>query len=208
MAAKRWRWITCRLGPRILGNWSCNLSRRHRQPGSDQSEMLLHLRRADLNFIPWAYRLMSIPLVVLSTRRRASSEALAFFSFHRCASRKIERRTEARMTTLTERMNHLAPTRRKKVEERTKVLIAEEMCLRDLRRVRKQTQVRVAKELGINQENVSRIERRSDLLLSTLSGYVRAMGGKLSLVAEFPDHPPITLTGIAALGEDNPPLKS
>ena len=48
------------------------------------------------------------------------------------------------MTTLTERMNQLPPTRRKKVEERTKVLIAEEMCLRDLRRARKQTQVRVA----------------------------------------------------------------
>lgn len=112
------------------------------------------------------------------------------------------------MTTLAERMNQLPPTRRKKVEERTKVLIAEEMCLRDLRRARKQTQVRVAKELGINQENVSRIERRSDLLLSTLSGYVQAMGGKLSLVAEFPDRPPIALTGIAALGEDNPPSKS
>ncbi len=55
------------------------------------------------------------------------------------------------------------------------------------------SQVRVAEKLGINQENVSRIEKRSDLLLSTLSGSVEAMGGKLSLVAEFPDRPPITL---------------
>ena len=59
----------------------------------------------------------------------------------------------------------------------------------------------VAARLGINQENVSRLEQRSDLLISTLSGYVEAMGGKLNLVAEFPDRPPITLTGIAALDE-------
>ena len=75
------------------------------------------------------------------------------------------------------------------------------MTLRDLRRARDQTQAQVAETLGINQENVSRLEQRSDLLISTLSGYVEAMGGKLNLVAEFPDRPPITLTGIAALDE-------
>lgn len=73
------------------------------------------------------------------------------------------------------------------------------MTLRDLRKARNQTQARVAKELGINQENVSRLEQRSDLLLSTLSGYVEAMGGKLSLMAEFPDRPPVAIAGIAAL---------
>ena len=112
------------------------------------------------------------------------------------------------MTTLTERLDRLPPARRKKVEERARALIAEEMSLRDLRKARKHTQVRVAKELGINQENVSRIEKRSDLLLSTLSGYVEAMGGTLRLVAEFPDRPPVALTGIAALDKENTPAKS
>ncbi len=112
------------------------------------------------------------------------------------------------MTTLTERLDRLPPARRKKVEERAKALIAEEMSLRDLRKARKQTQVRVAQELGINQENVSRIEKRSDLLLSTLSGYVEAMGGTLRLVAEFPDRPPVALTGIAALDKEDSPAKS
>ncbi len=112
------------------------------------------------------------------------------------------------MTTLTERLDRLPPARRKKVEERAKALIAEEMSLRDLRKARKQTQVRVAKELGINQENVSRIEKRSDLLISTLSGYVEAMGGTLRLVAEFPDRPPVALTGIAALDKEDTPAKS
>ena len=64
------------------------------------------------------------------------------------------------------------------------------------------TQVSVAEELGINQENVSRIERRTDLLLSTLSNYVEAVGGRLRLVAEFPDRPPIALGGISELDEE------
>src|SRR3546814_3894175 len=71
-----------------------------------------------------------------------------------------------------------------------------DVCSSDL------TQVRVDKELGIKQENVSRIEKRTDLLISTLSGYVEAMGGKLRLVAEFPDRPPVTLSGIAVLDKE------
>ena len=105
------------------------------------------------------------------------------------------------MSTLTERMDQLPPARRKSVDERAKALIAEEMSLRDLRRARKQTQVRVAEKLHINQENVSRLEQRSDLLISTLSSYIEAMGGKLSLVVEFPDRPPVALTGITALDD-------
>ena len=97
---------------------------------------------------------------------------------------------------MTQRMARLPLARRKRVAERAQVLIAEEMSLRDLRRARKQTQVRVAEKLRINQENVSRLEQRSDLLISTLSGYVAAMGGKLSLVVEFPDRPPVALTGL------------
>ena len=86
------------------------------------------------------------------------------------------------VTTLREEMEFLPEDRRKRIEEVADALIAEEMTLRDLRKGENQTQARVAERLGINQENVSRIEQRSDLLLSTLSGYVEAMGGKLNLV--------------------------
>ena len=82
------------------------------------------------------------------------------------------------------------------------------MSLRDLRKALRQTQVSVAEKLGINQENVSRLEQRSDLLLSTLSGYVEAMGGKLSLIVQFPDRPPVALTDIAALDEKSPAAKT
>ena len=91
----------------------------------------------------------------------------------------------------------LDPARRRKVEERAAELIAEEMTLRELRKARQLTQASVAAELGITQDGVSRLEQRSDLLLSTLRRAVEAMGGSLSLVARFPDRPPVELSGIA-----------
>ena len=85
------------------------------------------------------------------------------------------------------------------VERRTAELIAEQMTLREVRLARKKTQASVAHELGISQDGVSRLEKRSDLLISTLRRTLETMDGKLSLVVEFPDRPAITLAGI---GED------
>lgn len=96
-----------------------------------------------------------------------------------------------------DKIRKLSPARRRKVEARAAQLIAEEMTLRELRRARKLTQVRMAKQLGITQDSVSRLEKRTDLLLSTLRKTVQAMGGNLSLVAKFPDRAPVVLTGIA-----------
>ena len=90
----------------------------------------------------------------------------------------------------------LSPERRRKVAARAAELIAEEMTLRDFRKARKLTQVRLARRLGITQDGVSRLEKRSDLLLSTLRETVEAMGGNLSLVAQFPDGAPVVLLGI------------
>lgn len=56
-----------------------------------------------------------------------------------------------------------------------------------LRLARQQTQVALAERLDIPQNAVSRMERRTDLLLSTMRGYVEALGGKLELRAIFPD---------------------
>jgi DNA-binding XRE family transcriptional regulator len=97
-------------------------------------------------------------------------------------------------------IEELSPAQRKKVEARAAQLIAEEMTLRELRHARKLTQVRMANTLGTTQDSVSRLEKRSDLLLSTLRKTVQAMGGKLSLVAEFPDRAPVVLAGIAEEG--------
>ena len=100
-------------------------------------------------------------------------------------------------TNVDDKIQKLRPAQRRKVEARAAELIAEEMTLRELRHARKLTQVRMAKKLGITQDSVSRLEKRSDLLLSTLRKTVEAMGGNLSLVAEFPDRGPVVLSGIA-----------
>ncbi len=102
--------------------------------------------------------------------------------------------------SLKRKLAELRPERRKKAEARARDLIAEEMTLRDLRKARDLTQTRMAETLGIGQDSVSRLEKRSDLLLSTLRSYVAAMGGSLDLVARVPDRPPVIVSGLADFG--------
>lgn len=102
-------------------------------------------------------------------------------------------------TTAQKKIQSLSATRRKKIEARAAELIAEEMSLRDLREALTLTQQRIADTLGIGQDSVSRLEKRSDLLLSTLRSYIEAMGGRLSLIAEFPDREPISLSGLTPM---------
>jgi DNA-binding XRE family transcriptional regulator len=106
---------------------------------------------------------------------------------------------------VTEIIRKLSPAERKRVEDRAAEIIAEEMSLRDLRKARKLTQARVAKKLGITQDSVSRLEKRSDLLISTLRKTVKAMGGDVRIVAEFPDRVPVVLSD---LSENKPSRKS
>lgn len=108
---------------------------------------------------------------------------------------------------LDEMMDRLPEERRRKVEARASELIDEEMSLRDLRKALGKTQVAVAKKLGMKQENVSRVEQRTDVLLSTLDGYLKALGGRLRLVAEFKGRAPVKLTGFGALKDAHRPKK-
>ncbi|HEV2248207.1 MAG TPA: XRE family transcriptional regulator [Terriglobia bacterium] len=105
---------------------------------------------------------------------------------------------------IRDKIGKLSTSQRKRVDARAAELIAEEMSLRDLRKARKLTQARVAKKLGITQDCVSRLEKRSDLLLSTLRKTVKAMGGDVHIVAEFPDRAPVVLS---ELPEDDHPRK-
>jgi transcriptional regulator with XRE-family HTH domain len=91
----------------------------------------------------------------------------------------------------------MPPERRARVEAEARRMIAEELTLRDLRKALQLTQERLAKRLGVKQESISNIEKRSDLLLSTLQAYVAALGGDLRLLVTFPDRPPITLKTFA-----------
>lgn len=97
------------------------------------------------------------------------------------------------------------PERLAAVEARAAHLIAEELTMRDLRLARDLTQVQLAKLLGIGQEQVSRLEQKSDMLLSTLGSYVQAMGGRLRFIAEFPDRPAVEVVRFADVFEERKP---
>lgn len=62
-----------------------------------------------------------------------------------------------------------------------------EMQLQELRKARNVTQVEVAKAMSVEQAAISKLERRDDMYVSTLRGYIKALGGELKLVASFPD---------------------
>ncbi|NMG22159.1 helix-turn-helix domain-containing protein [Brasilonema bromeliae] len=102
---------------------------------------------------------------------------------------------------LKEKLEQLSPERRKKIEEESSLLIAEEMTRQQLRLALKLTQEQMAELLQIDQGNVSRLEQRTDLMLSTLRKYIVAMGGELRLVVEFPNRPPVTLVGFSEIEE-------
>lgn len=76
--------------------------------------------------------------------------------------------------------------RRARIAAEADRLQAEYRTLKELRKARELTQVQLAEALGIRQATVAQMEKRSDLLLSTLRGYVEAMGGPLKLIVEFP----------------------
>lgn len=87
-------------------------------------------------------------------------------------------------------------------KKRQRERAAELVTLYDLRMAVQKTQKQMAETLGVRQDSISRLENRSDMLLSTLRRYVEGMGGTLALVAQFPDRPPMV---IHKLGETTAP---
>ncbi len=103
--------------------------------------------------------------------------------------------------TLDQVLAGLPAGRRRSVRKRANELIAEEFSLRELRRALQLTQTDVASTLGKRQDEVSRIEQRGDLLLSTLNDYVRSLGGELELVCTFKDRRPVRIRNVARLAD-------
>lgn len=105
--------------------------------------------------------------------------------------------------TLKQKLEELSPERQEKIKEESQRLIAEEMTRQQLRQALKLTQKQMAELLQVDQGNISRLEQRTDLMLSTLHKYIAAMGGDLKLVVEFPNRPPVTLIGISQIEESD-----
>ncbi len=90
-------------------------------------------------------------------------------------------------------LSKLPRKRREKIERRA----AELATLKDLRQAVELTQEELAASLGVGQDTISRLEKRTDMLISTLKRYVQAMGGQLDLVARFPNRPEVIIERIA-----------
>ena len=81
----------------------------------------------------------------------------------------------------------ISPEAMARAAERNKNL-SHEIDLATLRQALKLSQVQLAKKMHVNQPEVAKIEKRADMLLSTLSAILRAMGAELKIVASFPGH--------------------
>jgi transcriptional regulator with XRE-family HTH domain len=96
----------------------------------------------------------------------------------------------------------LPKERQKSIAARGAALLAKverRMTLAELRKGRKISQAKMAEALGIGQMQISRLEQRKDLRLSTLQRTIAAMGGELTMIATFPDQEPVILIPAQAL---------
>lgn len=99
-------------------------------------------------------------------------------------------------------MAALDPARRARIEAEAERRHAEYLTLQELRKAKALTQTQLAEALDKKQATIAQMERRADLMLSTLRSYVEAMGGHLNLVVEFPDRPPVILRGLGEIDAD------
>lgn len=93
-----------------------------------------------------------------------------------------------------------SPERRARVDARKAELRAA-MPLHELRRARAMTQRAVGEALNVNQPAVAKLERRTDMYVSKLRAYIEAMGGRLNIVAEFPQGS-VVIANFAGTGEE------
>jgi predicted XRE-type DNA-binding protein len=95
--------------------------------------------------------------------------------------------------------DNLADDRKERIQARTEELEVEYLTLQELRKAAGLTQAEISRNLEMPQSNVSRLERESDMLLSTLQNYIAAMGGSLIITVELPNKPPVRLNMLSDL---------
>jgi DNA-binding XRE family transcriptional regulator len=95
--------------------------------------------------------------------------------------------------TLDEIISTLPQEEQDGIEARFQELRQEVESLRQLRQIAGKVQADIAAALHIKQPSVSRIEKQTDMYLSTLRSYVEAIGGELELIVRLPSRPPLRL---------------
>ena len=106
--------------------------------------------------------------------------------------------------TLDSVMRSLPKERRDRINARYRVLRNEVETLQALRKAAGKAQTDIASTLHISQPSVSKIEKQTDMYLSTLRNYVEAVGGDLELLVRFPEQEPIQLSGLGTVLESSP----
>jgi len=86
----------------------------------------------------------------------------------------------------SELRSKMSPERRAKNDAMVKAALAE-MPLNDLRYARGLSQKMLAEALNIQQPAIAKLEKRTDMYISTLRSHIKAMGGDLDIIARFPD---------------------
>lgn len=97
------------------------------------------------------------------------------------------RKTLAGRRSFAELRARMSPEAQTKAEAEAQRL-GEEMDLAEVRRALKLSQEEIGQTLQIKQGSVAKIEKRTDMYVSTLRRFIEAMGGELEIVARFPDH--------------------
>ncbi len=100
-------------------------------------------------------------------------------------------------TNLTDMMRRLPKARRDRIAARAQEIRQEIKGLQSLRKAAIKTQAEIAKTLGVSQPSVAKIERQTDMYLSTLRSYVEATGGKLELVVRLKDGHSVELSSLS-----------
>lgn|ERR1700676_11336 len=80
----------------------------------------------------------------------------------------------------------MSPAAQARAADRAQRMLTE-MPLQELRHAKELSQVKLAEALHVNQAAISKLERRTDMYISTLRSYIKAMGGDLEVIAKFPD---------------------
>jgi predicted transcriptional regulator len=100
----------------------------------------------------------------------------------------------------SELTKNFSPKRRTRIDAK-KAMLREEMNLAEIRQALSLTQSTLAETLDVGQAEISKIENRADMFVSTLRKFVNAMGGELEIRAVFPDHA-VTIRNFSSLKQD------
>ena len=100
----------------------------------------------------------------------------------------------------SELRSRMSPEAQARAEAQARVMLAE-MPLNELRQARGLSQKMLAEVLHVQQPSIAKIERRTDMYLSTLRSHIEAMGGQLEVIARFPDGA-VKISNFSDLGDN------